>query len=78
MAEFQEWAKKLRGGDGDALDALDLPSVSAIKAVGVEGKVYGFIRVAKKARIEQLFADPLVRSVRIADVGFDLDQNSIP
>lgn len=79
MAEFQAWAKRLRDEDDQTLSYLYLPPVSAIKAVARQARVYGFIadRVPK-SRLRRLLDDPAIRSIRVADVAFDLDQNPVP
>lgn len=80
LTQFKAWAAKLEDGDNRNLGRLGLPPASRIKALAADPKVHGFI--LPKASIETLRAlldDPGIRTVKIADVAFDLgitDTNS--
>jgi hypothetical protein len=73
LTQFKAWAAKLEGGDDRNLGRLGLPPASEIKKLAANPRIHGFILA--KASTETLLAlldDQGTRSVKIADVAFDL------
>jgi hypothetical protein len=69
---YVRWARKLGSDDDDALRALGLPRASALRALADHPQVHAY--VVERASVKQLralLADRRVRSVNVADVGFD-------
>jgi hypothetical protein len=72
VEDYARWARKLGSGDDDALRALGLPRASALRALADRPQIRAYI--VERASVQQLralLADRRVRSVNVADVGFD-------
>jgi hypothetical protein len=77
VAAFRGWAAQLRKSDGANLETLRLPSARIIKQLAAEGRIHGLlIDSTSIPQLRALLADRAVASVRVADVAFDLDQQS--
>lgn len=75
LTQFESWAGLLEDGDDGNLDRLGLPPAQHIKRVAESARAHGFLfERATVEQLEGLLDDPLVRSVNVADVAFDLRQ----
>jgi hypothetical protein len=73
LTQFKTWAAKLDDGDDRNLGRLGLPPAAQIKKLARDPKVHGFILAsAATATLRALLDDQAVRSVKLADVAFDL------
>lgn len=73
VAEYVRWAKALNAGDDDILHQLDLPSSAQLRAVADAPRIRAFVlSQASIPELRKLLADPLIASVNVADVGFDV------
>jgi hypothetical protein len=73
LTQFKAWAAKLDDGDNRNLGRLGLPPASRIKTLAADAKVHGFILTKASVKtLRALLDDPGTRSVKIADVAFDL------
>jgi hypothetical protein len=72
LRSFTKWAGGLDPDDDETLDNLGSPPVSELRAAARDPRVHAFvIDSATVGAVRELLADPRVRSVNIADVGFD-------
>jgi hypothetical protein len=73
LTQFKTWATKLDDGDDRNLGRLGLPTESEIKELAANPRIHGFILPKASTEILQaLLDDQETRSVKIADVAFDL------
>jgi len=69
---FQEWVGHLSGGDDDALHELGAPPFEQLRSLAADPHVDGaVVERLTVAQVRALLADPRVKSVNIAAVGFD-------
>jgi hypothetical protein len=69
---YVRWARKLNSDDDDALRALGLPRAAVLRALADHPQIRAYIvERASVAQLRALLTDGRVRSVNVADVGFD-------
>jgi hypothetical protein len=72
LDRFTRWVGTLSADDDETLAGLGAPPVRELRAAAHEPRVHAF--VLERATVDEartLLADPRIRSVNIADVGFD-------
>jgi hypothetical protein len=73
LTQFKAWATKLEDGDDRNLGRLGLPPAREIKKLAATPRIHGFILPkASTETLRALLDDQETRSVKIADVAFDL------
>ncbi|WP_157548240.1 hypothetical protein [Nonomuraea candida] len=74
LADFRAWVGLLREHDDANLRSFDLSLARLRKAAG-DGLAYGYVdQLSSVAELRKLIEDPRVRTIRLADVTFDLDR----
>jgi hypothetical protein len=72
IAAYGRWVRLLTPDDDEALGTLGAPSVADLRAAARDPRVHAFvIDSATVGQVRDLLADPQVRSINVADVGFD-------
>ncbi|NRQ36934.1 hypothetical protein HII36_34615 [Nonomuraea sp. NN258] len=74
LKEFRKWVGILRDHDDANLRSFDL-SLARLRKAADAGLAYAYVDdLVSIERLRTIIADPLVRTVRLADVAFDLDR----
>ncbi|AQZ66621.1 unnamed protein product [[Actinomadura] parvosata subsp. kistnae] len=74
LDSFRAWVRLLREHDGANLRSFDL-SLARLRKAAAEGLAYAYVdQLASVEKLRELIEDPRVRTVRLADVTFDLDR----
>ncbi|MGN9836838.1 hypothetical protein ACTMTI_01815 [Nonomuraea sp. H19] len=74
LRSFRAWVGMLRDHDGANLRAFDL-SLARLRKAANEGLAYAYVdQVTTIKALREIIEDPRVRTVRLADVTFDLDR----
>jgi hypothetical protein len=74
LANFRRWVGILKDHDDDNLRDFDL-SLARLRKVANDGLAYAYVdSLATIGKLRKIIEDPLVRTVRVADVTYDLER----
>ena len=74
LANFRRWVGILKGHDDDNLRDFDL-SLTRLRKAAKDGLAYAYVdSLATIGKLRKIIEDPLVRTVRVADVTYDLER----
>lgn len=74
LASFRRWVGILRNHDDDNLRDFDL-SLARLRKAADDGLAYAYVdSLATIGKLRKIIEDPLVRTVRVADVTYDLER----
>nr|WP_235854691.1 hypothetical protein [Nonomuraea aridisoli] len=74
LGNFREWAGLLRDHDDANLRRFDL-SLDRLRTAARDGLAYAYVAdLVAIEKLRRILEDPRVRTVRLADVAFDLDR----
>ncbi|MFC4115481.1 hypothetical protein [Nonomuraea zeae] len=74
LGNFRSWVSMLRDHDEPNLHRFDL-SLSRLRKAAADGLAYAYVDQSTSiAELRKVIEDPRVRTVRLADVTFDLDR----
>ncbi|TQS24769.1 hypothetical protein [Microbispora sp. KK1-11] len=75
LAKFRRWVGILKDYDDDNLHDFDL-SLARLRKAANDGLVYAYVdSSATIGELRKIIEDPLVRTVRVADVTYDLERS---
>ncbi|MFF5244413.1 hypothetical protein ACFY3V_09050 [Streptosporangium sp. NPDC000095] len=74
LPQFRDWVGRLRDHDDANLRSFDL-SLNRLREAAKAGLAYGYVDQLSSVReLRELLKDPRVRTIRLADVAFNLDR----
>jgi hypothetical protein len=74
LASYVRWADGLSSDDDETLQKLGAAPAGVLRDIATDPRIHAFVLGrATPAELRALLADPGVRSVNVADVGFDPD-----
>ncbi|GAB3907824.1 hypothetical protein [Microbispora bryophytorum] len=74
LANFRRWVGILKDYDDDNLHDFDL-SLARLRKAADDGLVYAYVdSLVTIGELRKIIDDPLVRTVRVADVAYDLER----
>lgn len=73
LSQFRAWVGELRDYDEPNLRRFDL-DLARLRKAAKDGVVYAYVALGTVAKLRKLIEDPRVRTVRLADLAFDLER----